>query len=260
MIILDLAECTSRLLLVENRRCERRFQKTSVLTTVWIDVHTQDFPSLVFSPPIPTRRHARAIYVASVATFIVDLVCDTGPLPGELLIDPVRSHTYRVFISSGADANVMRDRVDRVFETASRVLANRVWPLRIDVVRWEDFAAQRTRGPMNDLFVDKAKECHLVIALLLNDIRRGTFEELDAVLRLTDRQVALLWLHEPGEPVTPKLERFTKKWGGRLVYDECGPPTGERSWTALVKVLVDFILHMIESEQGLTGEPMYEDR
>src|SRR5665213_512229 len=87
---------------------------------------------------------------------------------------------YRIFLSSGDDASTLRDRVERLVQNAiNPSLLQSGANIRLEVDRWEVTAASRTRGAnTNQQFVDRAREAHVTMALLLETLGNGTREEL----------------------------------------------------------------------------------
>jgi hypothetical protein len=125
----------------------------------------------------------------------------------------VATQSYRVFLSSGDDAQDLRDRSETLFRVADTMLVQLGIQARVDVDRWEHTAAHRgTTGHINDEFVERAKLANLTIALLRTEIRPGTFEELTAVLEDSDRDIAVIWFHKNGDTIDPSLSDFLDKY------------------------------------------------
>ncbi len=166
-----------------------------------------------------------------------------------------------MFVSSGNDARDLRDRVEKVFRAASEILGIRNSPIRIEVNRWEHHAPERVgHGRLNDQFVQEAETATMTVALLIQDLRPGTLQELRAVLTKTDRAVAVLWFRNPGEVPSDALQRFLARWQHKLLYKEVGAPDDESSWLGLVRVVVDFLLRIIHDEIHASQEVFYETR
>jgi hypothetical protein len=134
---------------------------------------------------------------------------------------PAASNTYRLFLSSADDewTQKLRDRVKRLVD---------------DVInpRLGDY---REAG------------AQLTLVLLIDEIRPGTREELDAALAQVGVQVALLIFERPGGPTNVEkfreLEDYITQLRLRddLFYDRrCGEPNSDEAWLALTKTLLDF--------------------
>jgi hypothetical protein len=166
---------------------------------------------------------------------------------------PAASNTYRLFLSSADDewTQKLRDRVKRLVDDVinPRLGDYREAGVWLALETWERGAAQRVaRGRrVNDLFVDKAKAAQLTLVLLIDEIRPGTREELDAALAQVGVQVALLIFERPGGPTNVEkfreLEDYITQLRLRddLFYDRrCGEPNSDEAWLALTKTLLDF--------------------
>ena len=160
------------------------------------------------------------------------------------MAQPFATYSYRVFLSSGDDAIRLRDRAESLFAIASHSLVQNDAPFRVEVDRWEHTAAQRGESDhLNDLFVERAKRAHLTLVLLLRDIRPGTLEEVEAVLdETTDRDVAVVWFHDPGVTPTAELDAFLAKRRDEILYAEVGPPDSEDAWYGLVRVVIRLLV------------------
>jgi hypothetical protein len=108
--------------------------------------------------------------------------------------------------------------------------------------------------------VDEAKQCTMTVGLLIQDLRPGTLEELTAVLKETERAVAVLWFRHPGEQPSKRLKRFLDQWQNKILYRDVGPPDQDASWLGVVRVLVDFLLKIIHEELEASREIFYERR
>jgi hypothetical protein len=162
-----------------------------------------------------------------------------------------------VFLSSGHDAVVLRDRAESLFAIASQLLVQHEAPFRIDVDRWEHTAAQRGESDhLNDLFVERAKRAHLTLVLLLSDIRPGTLEEVEAVLDdTTDRDVAVVWFHDPGVAPSAELAAFLDARRDEILYAEVGPPDSEDAWYGLVRVMTRLLVSAFHPAPALGATP-----
>lgn len=144
------------------------------------------------------------------------------------------------FISSGADVAPQRDLFDRMVRIADRQFRQRrdlTRPFALVVDRWEDDAARRTED-MNEEFVRRACEAHAVVVLLCNDLRKGTQEEIEAVLDVSDVQISVIWMDVPENTRRyQKLRKFLGAHAPQVAYKRTGPPGSDEATCAMVEVL-----------------------
>jgi hypothetical protein len=165
--------------------------------------------------------------------------------------------TYRVFLSSGADVVGLRNRTERLCQIASEMLSRHECSSRIEIDRWENSPPHVVPTThLNDEFVRRALTSHVVVALLRAELRTGTLEELEAVLRHGDIEVAVVCFASD-QPRSPDLEAFLQRWNNRLLYKEVGPPDSADAWYELVRLVVDLTIQAILGERGSEG---YVDR
>lgn len=167
---------------------------------------------------------------------------------------------YSVFLSSGHDAIDLRDRVSEIFKAADDILAYRNTGLRIKVRRWEDCPPHRSDGRVNAEFVERAMKSPMIVALLIDDIHKGTHEELTTVLTETKNEVAVLVFTEPGRVLTPELQKFKTDWGAKLVWKEAGPASEDKSWIEIVRLLVDLLIRISMSQPATNEREFIENR
>lgn len=151
--------------------------------------------------------------------------------------------TYPVFVSSGADANPLRDRLQRLIERAfNSQLITLDEPFRLECVRWEEYAGQRTRtGHTNDLFVAGALRSHLVVVLLLDKLGVGTREEILSALDEDGIELAVIQF---GPTMSPELAEFLKEHEEDFLYQRVADPDSDEAWHELIKVLVKLVLNL----------------
>lgn len=160
-----------------------------------------------------------------------------------------RTREIRIFLSSGDDASALRDRFERVVREVDEQFSMRS-DLRFRVVRWESVPAQKAPdGNVNALFVNMARDSHLTVVLLLDQIRPGTLEEMEAVLTESDVQLAVLWFRA-GPDEAPALQEFLEKHRARLLYNATGPPDSEEAWLTMVRIITSVIVDAISPAEG----------
>lgn len=170
---------------------------------------------------------------------------------------PIRPPTYRVFLSSGDDASVLRNRVDAlVTEAINSQLREAGVNLRLEVDRWERTAAasNNPHESTNDQFVRRALESNLTLALLISKMGEGTREEIEATLD-AEQTVSVLWFVPRDSNPNSQVADFLKPNRGRLYYDKTGRPEDDASWHGIVRVLFQVVLAGLnDTEEGLYVE------
>lgn len=173
------------------------------------------------------------------------------PLPAPLKVD-----VYRVFVSSGSDADVLRDRLESICAVANEVLKFQRQRSRIEVERWEHTPARRVETDrVNEEFVRLALSCHLVVALLFDEIRPGTLEELEAVLEAGDIDVAV-FCFDSGQTRTRQMRDFLAQWRDTIRYAEVGRPEDDQAWLELVRAVMNLMIRTIPTAPD-SPEPEY---
>lgn len=168
------------------------------------------------------------------------------------LIAPAASHTYTVFVSSADDewTQKLRSRVKQLIDDVidPRLRAYPECGVRLALDMWEREAAQLAApgSKVNDIFVERAKRSQMTLVLLLDEIRKGTREELDAVLDQVGVQVSLLIFDRPDGPLDAdkfdELEDYIEELRARddVFYDRrCGEPDTDEAWLELTKTLLN---------------------
>jgi hypothetical protein len=189
-------------------------------------------------------------------------------VPAGLYSDTLRPHVagarfYPIFLSSGQDAEVLRDRVDRVIHKCLNAqLSARGWPVHFPVWRWEDVEARAAdRGEtVNDTFVQMARESSVVIVLLHDELRPGTRDELLSVKDDPDVDLKVLWFHKSRRlPFrrSSSVAEFLETHKDSVLHTRISEQDGEDAWIALVRNLVSTLLKALRSDQR---EPYVEDR
>src|SRR5690348_7068086 len=110
-----------------------------------------------------------------------------------------------VFLSSSDEVKALRNRVDRIIhEVINPQLASLPGDAapELTLVRWEQSEAKKpSGGSVNAEFVRSAVASHVTFVLLQTQIRKGTREELEAVIDLPDVQLSVLRF-APDNPVS----------------------------------------------------------
>jgi hypothetical protein len=113
------------------------------------------------------------------------------------LRQPSATDEYTLFLSSSdqADVRMLRKRVkDLVEDVISPELRHSRASARLAVEMWERAAPERNRPgeTTNQRFVRMAREASLTMVLILDELRDGTREELEAALDEPEAQLAVL--------------------------------------------------------------------
>jgi antibiotic biosynthesis monooxygenase (ABM) superfamily enzyme len=167
--------------------------------------------------------------------------------------DNIRS--FPIFISSSADAEQLRDRVDRVVQRAFNAqLSHAAWQVWFPIWRWEDVEARAAQSgqTVNDTFVQMARESSVVLVLLHDRLRPGTKQELLAVKDDEDVDLKVFWfpargsIRRLGRPT--EVERFLELHKDDILHKRFDDVDGEAAWIHLVQNLVATLLKALRSE------------
>jgi hypothetical protein len=168
------------------------------------------------------------------------------------------AQAFPIFISSGADANALRDRVDRVVQRAFNAqLSHRAWKVWFPIWRWEDVEARAAASgqTVNDTFVQMARESSVVLVLLHDQLRPGTEEELLAVKDDENVDLKVFWfpLRHPvlrfGRPT--QVGRFLELHKNEVLHTRFDDIDGEAAWIYLIQNLVATLLKALRSEKRI---------
>lgn len=147
---------------------------------------------------------------------------------------------YVWFISSASDVAEQRNLLDAMIRSTDsqfRLRRNTTRPFTFAVDRWELDAGRKTHE-MNDEFVRRAKNAQIVVVLLANQIRPGTQEEIEAVLKQPGVQVSVIWMDKPENSRRhTKLRKFLESKSNELAYVKTGEPGSHESICAMVDVI-----------------------
>lgn len=175
---------------------------------------------------------------------------------------PRSVETVKVFLSSANDAARLRDRVQSlilmVFNAQLQIL--RI-PFRLEVVRWEEFAAQRSRtGHTNDMFVDQLTDSDLIIVLLFDELRPGTKEELEAALVTEAVDIAVLKFgRRRGDADGEDVQQFLKRHRDHFLYKQITDCDSDEAWEELVRILAKVVLERLWKLRLPEGGPYLDD-
>ena len=137
------------------------------------------------------------------------------------------------------------------FQILSAVLSTRDQEMRVEVVRWEMAAPHRvTTGHANDEFVERARGSHLLVALLLDEIRPGTLEELKSVLGMTSGPEVAVLCFESSRPRSSALKDFLSSNKNRIIYKEAGALDSDEAWYEISRLVVDFAVRLMSMRES----------
>jgi hypothetical protein len=170
---------------------------------------------------------------------------------------PIEQEMFRIFLSSGDDAADLRDRVEAlVHDAINPQLLEAQMQIRLEVDRWEKTAAQRAHPGKNtnDLFVQRALESNLTMALLQDRVGDGTREELEAALA-AETEVSALWFVPRDSEPDSEVARFLTPHKQTLYYDKTGAPDSDESWLGITRILFGMVLTALgQRQEGLRVE------
>jgi len=156
---------------------------------------------------------------------------------------------FKVFLSSGDDALLMRDEVSTfVDHSVNGVLRDTGAAVRFEVERWEETPAQRNPSGEagNAKFVRKAQAADVTLTLLVERLGDGTREELDGVLDETDKELSALWYVErtawPACDVASWLDQRRED----IHFDRIGPPGAPENAHGLFRVFLRLVLQAVQ--------------
>lgn len=166
---------------------------------------------------------------------------------------PTPQPTYRIFLSSGDDALVLRNRVDDlVRESINSQLIEAEVDLRVEIDRWER-SSPTTNYPgesTNDQFVKRALNSDLTLALLLKKLGKGTQEEIEATLG-AQKEVRALWFVPPQSNPSSEVARFLAPKREHLFWSKTGAPDSDESWQGIVRVLLKLVLEGLDPKSKI---------
>jgi hypothetical protein len=169
---------------------------------------------------------------------------------------------YVWFISSASDVAAQRDLLDAMIRSTDnqfRLRRDDTRPFTFAVDRWELDAGRKTTE-MNAEFVRRVRNAQVVVVLLANQIRRGTEEEIEAVLRESTVQVSVIWMDKPEDSRKyRKLRKYLDDKSGELAYVKTGPPGSDASICAMVDVITAALADLSRNprEEGTFNEARY---
>jgi hypothetical protein len=169
-----------------------------------------------------------------------------------LLRAPAYSHRCDIFLSSGSDVFIERDRFERIVKELNdqfHAVFSETFPtiVNLHVVRWEQSAPHKTGGDPNAEFRKQAKRAHITVVLLHDDIRPGTKDELEAALNADDVQVAVIWMKpkHPRAQKTVALRKYLESKKDLIIWDSTGEPGSDDAWHSMVRVLTKAALTVL---------------
>jgi hypothetical protein len=153
--------------------------------------------------------------------------------------------TVRIFLSSGDDALEERDFFDALVRDAiNACLMDLDSSIRFEVDRWERSAPHKLlpdAGP-NDEFVARAKRANLVVSVLIDNLRPGTREELEAALAEDGVEVSVVWCEKRDGQPDSEVSRWLLSRQGQLFYDRAGRPDTTGPKVAFVRLITAALL------------------
>lgn len=160
---------------------------------------------------------------------------------------------YTIFLSSADDAIDLRERVDGLINNAVQpVLRNSGVEARFYLDMWEKTAPRRLEEDetIDDEFVERAVNSNLMMTLAVERLGSGTRKEIEAVLA-SRTELAMLWFVDANEhPDTPVGKFATElEENGVVRYNKAGRPSTNRSWEAIVRLLLQAVLAASEPQE-----------
>jgi hypothetical protein len=181
------------------------------------------------------------------------------PSPLITLAAGVPGRRYNLFVSSGADASALRDRIRGLIqEVFNPALEDSDQGFHLYADMWERTAAQRAPGEsINDVFVARARKSHITLVTLIDELGDGTREELEAALNEEDVQLAVMRFTEQtidaaeadalGQYLTEHQQKF-------LYAFHPGGPHSDAAWYTVVRQLLAVVLSALAETEPLYSE------
>ncbi len=165
----------------------------------------------------------------------------------------------RVFVSSGDDALEARDFLDALFRDAlNPVLMDFRLRVRFEVDRWERTAPHKIvpGGSPNEEFVARARAAHLVVSVLIDELRQGTQQELEAVLGEDDIELSVVWCEARESTPDSDVSRWLARQKSSILYDRAGRPETLGPKLALARLTTEaaFVALRTHDPEGLLRE------
>ncbi|WP_309067093.1 hypothetical protein [Microbacterium sp.] len=159
---------------------------------------------------------------------------------------------FTFFISSGADVRQQRDLFEQLVRATSEQFRLRPDPGReflLDVDRWEQDAPRRTTA-MNAEFVRRALESHATVVLLADEIRKGTKEEIEAILADSRSQLSVIWMQNPDSTRKQRaLKAYLREKEDQIAYHLTGPAGSPDAMVAMVRVIAASLADITRSDR-----------
>jgi hypothetical protein len=163
---------------------------------------------------------------------------------------PSDGFTYTVFLSSSSEVGVveLRDRVDALItQVITPQLQEAGTGLAILVDRWENTAAQKSAtGHVNDEFIRRATESDLVIVILFHELRPGTHAEINAVIGLSEVDLALLQFGPLTGKGSRKVQHLLADNRERIKYSPVPDPSSDLAWHEIMRVLLRLVIRGLD--------------
>jgi hypothetical protein len=166
------------------------------------------------------------------------------------LPEPSPVDRYTLFVSSSNEpaARRLRQRIKTLVDDVISPQLNLEYPescVAFYVDMWERTAAQKASGSsVNDQFVTRARSASLTLVLILDELRNGTKEELEAAVGEDGVEVSLLSF-EPSRNADPRqrrrVERTIRQYQNTLLYARVGKPSSDEAWVAITRHLLAFV-------------------
>jgi hypothetical protein len=176
---------------------------------------------------------------------------------------------YTLFLSSSnqAETKRLRKRVKTLIDDVISPQLRRYPEAEVAIVvdMWEREAAQKapTGGDPNDLFVQLARESAMTLVLIVDELRDGTKEELEAALDKHGVQLAVM-AFAPAK-ATPDvklqaLDAYFDKIKDKVLYDRRRGADSDDAWYGLVRTLMAFAISALRTSDERRREMRSEVR
>lgn len=175
------------------------------------------------------------------------------------LAEPSPVDRYTLFLSSSnePDARRLRERVKTLVDDVIGPQLFLEYPesgVSLYVDMWERTAAQKVAGAnVNAQFVTRAQKANLTLVIILDELKNGTKEELEAAVAAPGVEVSL-FSFAPSRNADPKqverVKRTLRKYQDKVLYKRVGNPRSDDAWVQITRELVAFAFAAIRKSDG----------
>jgi hypothetical protein len=143
---------------------------------------------------------------------------------------------------------LIRNRItELIYEVINPLLRDARIPYSVSCYKWTQEAAQKSpNGHTNELFLQKLRESDVVLVILLSQLRKGTYEEIQAALSLTEVELAILQFGNIKGVGSRKVKQFLRDNEEDIFYHPSDDKDSDLAWQGILRVLLRLTFGSIE--------------